>query len=64
MIEDNYPLGFKLSLHLKDLKIALESGVDLPLARMVKDIEERLVKEHGDEDMSVIAKEVRRQAGL
>ena len=23
MIEDNYPLGFKLSLHLKDLRIAL-----------------------------------------
>lgn len=64
MIEDRYPLGFKLSLHLKDLKIALESGIDLPLARMVKDIEERLAPEHGDEDMSVIAHEVRRKAGL
>ncbi len=64
MIEDTYPLGFKLALHLKDLKIALESGIDLPVAKMVKDIEERLVAERGDEDMSVIATEARRKAGL
>src|SRR5438067_2316670 len=52
MIEDNYPLGFKLSLHLKDLRIALSSGVDLPVARMVKEIEERMLAKHADEDMS------------
>jgi 3-hydroxyisobutyrate dehydrogenase len=64
MIEQTYPLGFKLGLHLKDLRIALESGVDLPVARMVKETEERLVAEHGDEDMSALAIEVRRRAGL
>jgi 3-hydroxyisobutyrate dehydrogenase len=68
MIDDTYPLGFKLSLHLKDLGIALESahraGAELPLARMVRDVEQRLVAERGDEDMSVLATEVRRLAGL
>jgi 3-hydroxyisobutyrate dehydrogenase len=64
MIEDDYPLGFKLALHLKDLKIALESGADLPVAKLVKDIEERMVGTHGDEDMSVIARDVRHRAGL
>lgn len=64
MIEGDYPLGFKLALHLKDLNIALESGIDLPVARMVKETEERLVAEHGNEDMSALAIEVRRRAGL
>ena len=64
MIEQTYPLGFKLALHLKDLKIALESGIDLPVAKMVKDVEERLAADHGDEDMSALAIEVRRRAGL
>jgi 3-hydroxyisobutyrate dehydrogenase len=68
MIEDRYPLGFRLSLHLKDLRIALETaernGVDLPVADMVRGFEERLLTEHGDEDMSALALEVRRRAGL
>lgn len=68
MINDTYPLGFKLALHLKDLGIALttarELGVDLPLAGMVQDIEQRLVTERGGEDMSVMASEIRRRAGL
>ena len=68
MINDSYPLGFKLSLHLKDLRIALEeanrNGVELPLAEMVRDAEEKLLAEHGDDDMSVIATELRRRAGL
>lgn len=68
MIDDTYPLGFKLSLHLKDLGIALDAarraGADLPLAEMVRGIEERLVSTRGDEDMSVLATEVRRRAGL
>jgi 3-hydroxyisobutyrate dehydrogenase len=68
MIEDTYPLGFKLSLHLKDLGIALESarraGAELPLAAMVQEIEQRLVATRGDEDMSVLATEARRKAGL
>jgi 3-hydroxyisobutyrate dehydrogenase len=64
IIEGTYPLGFKLALHLKDLNIALESGIDLPVARMVKEVEEQLVADHGDEDMSALAIEVRRKAGL
>lgn len=68
MLRDDYPLGFKLSLHLKDLGIALETarglGVDLPLADLVAGIERALVIEHGSEDMSVIAAELRRRAGL
>ncbi len=68
MINDTYPLGFKLSLHLKDLGIALDAahraGAELPLAEMVREIEQRLVAERGEEDMSVLATEVRRKAGL
>src|SRR5947209_5032869 len=41
ILNDTHPLGFKLSLHLKDLGIALatakRNGVELPLAEMVKD---------------------------
>ncbi len=68
MIDDTYPLGFKLALHLKDLGIALDTardnGADLRLAELVRKIEEGLVAEHGDEDLSAIAIDVRRQAGL
>jgi 3-hydroxyisobutyrate dehydrogenase len=68
MIADTYPLGFKLSLHLKDLGIALDAaqraGAELPLAEMVREVEQRLVATRGDEDMSVLATEVRRKAGL
>lgn len=68
MLEDNYPLGFKLSLHLKDLGIAIEGanalGVDLALAELVRNIEQELVKDRGDEDISVIAADVRKRAGL
>jgi 3-hydroxyisobutyrate dehydrogenase len=68
MLRDDYPLGFKLSLHLKDLGIALETaaanGVELPLVRLVADLEEEIAAQRGDEDMSVIASEIRRRAGL
>jgi 3-hydroxyisobutyrate dehydrogenase len=68
MIEDAYPLGFKLSLHLKDLNIALQTakreGAELPVAELVRRFEEELVGEHGDEDISALARTVRRRAGL
>ena len=68
MLNDSYPLGFKLSLHLKDLGIAIDAAhafsVDLGLAEMVRDIEERLVAERGGEDLSVLASDVRRRAGI
>lgn len=68
MIANRYPLGFKLSLHLKDLRIALEAardaGAELRLAELVRSIEESLVDAHGDEDLSALAVDVRRRAGL
>ena len=33
MINNNYPLGFKLSLHHKDLSIAIETAEDLRAAQ-------------------------------
>ncbi len=65
MIEDEYPLGFRLALHRKDLGIALELarglGLDLAVARLTAAIEDGLLADgHGDEDMSVLAHPLRR----
>lgn len=64
MIEDEYPLGFRLALHRKDLGIALELarglGLDLKVAGLTAAIEDGLIAEgHGDEDMSVLAHPLR-----
>jgi 3-hydroxyisobutyrate dehydrogenase len=69
MLRNDYPLGFRVRLHRKDLGIALETaaalGVPLPLAAYVAQLETGLVKRgHGDEDVSAIARIVREQAGL
>jgi 3-hydroxyisobutyrate dehydrogenase len=69
MIKNNYPLGFKVQLHRKDLKIALavarELGVTLPVSALVEQAENGLIgKGHGDEDISVIARSVREASGL
>ena len=69
MIDNDYPLGFKLALHLKDLGIALdladELGADLPLSRLCAEIERRLVADgHADDDMSAVARRIRALAGL
>jgi 3-hydroxyisobutyrate dehydrogenase len=69
MIEDDYPLGFKLALHRKDLGIALalarETGAQLPVATMAAQFEDELIAEgHGDEDNSALARSVRRRSGL
>ena len=63
MIKDEYPLGFKLNLHHKDLAIALktasEIGIDLPITRKVKEIEQRLIhKGYGNQDISVLRKSI------
>jgi 3-hydroxyisobutyrate dehydrogenase len=67
MIADEYPLGFRLALHRKDLGIALEmageTGVMLPLAMLAAALEDRLLAGgHGDEDMSVLARAIRELA--
>ena len=64
MIDDEYPLGFRLALHRKDVGIALElageTGVMLPAAMLGAALEDRLLDGgHGDEDMSVLARAIR-----
>lgn len=69
MIDDDYPLGFRIALHLKDLSIALEQarevGAALPIAAMAAQIESGLVSRgHGDDDNSALARAVREWSGL
>jgi 3-hydroxyisobutyrate dehydrogenase len=64
MIEGEYPLGFRLALHRKDLGIALEmaarAGLELPVTRLTATLEDGLIDGgHGDEDMSALARAVR-----
>lgn len=69
MITNHYPLGFRLRLHHKDLKIALETarelGVSLPIAAQMDQMETGLIaRGFGDEDVSAIARCIREQSGL
>jgi len=69
MIQNRYPLGFRVRLHLKDLGIAREAarelGVPIPVAGYVEQLEVGLIKRgYGDEDVSAIARAVREAAGL
>jgi 3-hydroxyisobutyrate dehydrogenase len=69
MIEDDYPLGFKLELHRKDLGIALELsrtvGATLPVAALAASLEDGLIAQgHGDDDNSALARAIRQLSGL
>jgi 3-hydroxyisobutyrate dehydrogenase len=69
MREDRYPLGFRVKLHRKDLAIALDTArqvnLPLPLAGYVASVEDGLIAQgHGDEDMSALARTVRRNAAI
>ena len=69
MIANDYPLGFKVALHRKDLAIALalarELGVSLPGSSLVAALEDSLVgRGHGEEDQSSIARIIRGLSGL
>ena len=69
MLNDDYPLGFRLRLHRKDLGIALatarEFKVPVPIASLVATIEDALIAQgYGDEDMSNLARFVRHGAGI
>jgi 3-hydroxyisobutyrate dehydrogenase len=69
MKDNDYPLGFKVALHRKDLGIALamarELGASLPVSEMCESIEVALMGEgHAEEDMSAIARSIRAHAGL
>lgn len=69
MIRNEYPLGFRVRLHRKDLNIALEAarelGVTLPVSAYVEQVETGLIgRGYGDEDISAIARSIREQSGL
>jgi 3-hydroxyisobutyrate dehydrogenase-like beta-hydroxyacid dehydrogenase len=61
MLRGEFPLGFRLRLHRKDLAIALEAaaagGLELPVADLVAAMEDDLIASgHGDEDVSALAR--------
>jgi 3-hydroxyisobutyrate dehydrogenase-like beta-hydroxyacid dehydrogenase len=61
MLASNYPLGFKLALHRKDLSIALAAAraanLELPVSAQVAALEDALIAQgHGDEDVSALAR--------
>jgi 3-hydroxyisobutyrate dehydrogenase len=69
MIDDEYPLGFKVALHRKDMAIALELarevGAVLPVGALAASFEDGLIGGgRGDEDNSVLAAVLRRLSGL
>jgi len=69
MIRNEYPLGFKVELHRKDLNIALEVarelGVPLPMTAFVEQVETGLIaRGYAEEDISAIARTVREQSGI
>jgi 3-hydroxyisobutyrate dehydrogenase len=69
MVQNDYPLGFRLALHRKDLRIALEMarerGAELPVAALAAALEDELLAQgHGDDDMSALARGIRARSGL
>ena len=59
MLMAEYPLGFRMSLHHKDLGIALDAAddvnLDLPVTQLVANLENNLMERgHGDEDVSAL----------
>jgi 3-hydroxyisobutyrate dehydrogenase len=69
MIDNAYPLGFRLRLHRKDLNIALEIarelGVPLPIVAYIEQVENGLIaRGYGEDDISAIARSLREGAGI
>jgi 3-hydroxyisobutyrate dehydrogenase len=69
MIANDYPLGFKVALHRKDLGIAVDmaerTGSALPVSELVAGLEDELIRDgHGDEDVSAVARAIRARSGL
>jgi 3-hydroxyisobutyrate dehydrogenase len=69
MIDNEYPLGFRIALHLKDVLIALslarEVGAALPITALAQQIESGLVAQgHGDDDNSALARAIRTWSGI
>jgi 3-hydroxyisobutyrate dehydrogenase len=69
VVNNTYPLGFRVKLHHKDLRIALDTarelGATLPATALVAQIENGLIaRGHGDDDVSAIGRSIREQSGL
>jgi 3-hydroxyisobutyrate dehydrogenase len=69
MLDNDYPLGFKVALHRKDLGIALDLaaqlGAALPLSALAAQLETGLIAAgHGDDDMSALARAIRSLSAL
>ena len=69
MIDNDYPLGFKIALHRKDLAIGLELaravGAVLPVSALAATFEDGLIAQgYGDEDNSALARAIRQLSGL
>ena len=69
MLDNDYPLGFKVALHRKDLGIALELaaqlGAVLPVTALAAQLETGLIAGgHGDDDMSALARAIRSLSAL
>jgi 3-hydroxyisobutyrate dehydrogenase len=69
MIKNEYPLGFRVRLHRKDVAIALQAarelGVFLPATALVEQVENGLISQgYGDEDLSAMARLIRKHSGL
>ena len=69
MLDNDYPLGFKVALHRKDLGIALsmarELGASLPVSALCEAIEAGLIGQgHADDDMSAVARSIRALSGM
>jgi 3-hydroxyisobutyrate dehydrogenase len=69
MIDDDYPIGFKIVLHRKDLGIGLELarevGAVLPVTALAAAFEDGIIAQgHGDDDNSALARSIRKLSGL
>ncbi len=69
MLDNEYPLGFKLALHRKDLAIALDLaarvGAGLPVSALAAQLETGLIAQgHADDDMSALARAIRGLSAL
>jgi 3-hydroxyisobutyrate dehydrogenase len=69
MIDNDYPLGFKVALHRKDLDIALELagqvGAVLPVSALAAQLETGLIAGgHADDDVSALARAIRALSAL
>jgi 3-hydroxyisobutyrate dehydrogenase len=69
MLKNQYPLGFKVGLHRKDLGYVLEVGrkvgASLPATALVAQLEDGLIGQgFGDEDASSVARAIRKLSGI